>query len=440
MLRASVFSWFGSLLAGYAVCAALLAIVVATAQGAPFSTGTVLGGGALSVWLAANHVPLDLDGGQLGVLPLALTLLLGWFLLRAAKSVVRRHDVGTPAQGALVCTVFGMCQAIVGAVIAGSLGLAQPVPAFLICALIAGISALLGLAGPTGMVSAALDRLGPVGVSGVRLGLAGAGMLLAAGAVSYTVASIATVPTGSELFASSAPGVGSAFGMLLLCVGYLPNAALAGASFVSGPGFSIGDFSLTPMSFQGGSVPGMPLLAALPEQFAMWWPAFLLLPLAAAMLLGWLGRNRDESPVQRLRIYAVAGLVAAVAALVFAALAGGSLGARQVVVPAGAFALTAFGWIGVVGGVTAWFAGPGTMTSLPPEDSVEEAMETEEPVAEHAEEDLAETESEAELEAESDAEDDAEDNAEDNAESDAETGAEAESEEPTEAGEQRAEH
>ncbi|WP_051898777.1 cell division protein PerM [Sciscionella sediminilitoris] len=376
LIRSAGLAYLGALLAGYAVCAAIAAVVLASAPNAPFSAGLSFGS-ALLLWLGANHVPLTISGAELGVLPLALTLLFGWFLARAARTTVRRRETRDPAHGGVVCAVLAGSNAIAGAVIAGCVGGASPVTAFFACAVLGGLAALLGVLRDSGILDLIRDRLGPLGTHGVRLGIIAVFGLIAMGAVTFALASLVCAGTGASLFELAAPGAGSGFGMLLLCLGYLPNAAIAGLSFAAGPGFSLGTYSASPVGFHGGAVPPMPLLAALPDHFSVWWLVFFALPLMAGAAIGWLARTLDESPIQRLRIIAIAALVAAVFVLVLAALAGGALGAGAVdpvVVPAGGLALAVFGWIGLVGGTVTWFAGP----SLLPE-SVPDAEDEQEP-------------------------------------------------------------
>lgn len=379
LLRTCGFTYLGTFIGGYAVCAALTALVTAIASGSTFSIGAALTG-ALALWLAGNHVPLSIGGADLGVLPLALPLVLGWFTATAAGGMARRHGVHRPGTGALVVTAMAVGQAVVGTVIAACVGVARPVTALLCCAVLAGIAALFGVAKPAGITAAVRAKLGTLGVQGVRLGLGALALLLAAAALLLTVAVLVAVPTGSALFEAGAAGAGGGFGLLLLCVGYLPNALVATLALLTGPGFSIGDYSVTPLSFHGGSVPSVPLLAALPEQSAGWWPVLLLLPLASAVAVGWYSRSLHQEAMQRLRIVAVAGLVAAFGALVLAALAGGALGngpMNPVLIPAGACALVVFGWVAVVGGVVTWFAAPNNRSGVPEEAKAPAAQEPE---------------------------------------------------------------
>jgi hypothetical protein len=392
----------GSVAGGYVVCAALAAIVVAIAANAKFQLTEVLGI-AGAIWLTASHVPLDLGGAELGALPLLLLLPIAWFAARAAGACAQRLDAGTPATGLGIAGVLGGVHGVAGVVCAVSTGSASPVLAFFGCFVVAALSALLGVAERCGLVRAVTELLDEGAQAGIRLGLRAVCAFFAAGAVTIAVATAANLPTGARLFSAAAPDIGGSVGMLLLCIGYLPNAAIAATSFVSGPGFSFGKLAITPMDFNGGPVPAVPLLSALPDGFATWWPFLLVLPIAVAALTGWAARNSGEHPARRLRVVAVAALVAAASWLVLAALAGGTLGRgayTPMLVPAGAVAVAVFCWIAAVGGAVAWFAGktPTRKETEPEFDDDLEDIDIEDSESEPDEPDPAESES-AELEA-----------------------------------------
>jgi hypothetical protein len=353
----------GQLTAGYALCAALVALVVAVASHATLTMSDVFGG-AVALWLAANHVQLVIVGKPLGVLPLLLLVPIVLFVAKSAAATAERVSARTPHAGAVIVAAFAAVQGIVGAVFASIVSGAvsvSGVQAFFTCAVVGGLAAAGGVAKTCGFFDAASQRLDAVTVLGIkaaRLAFAG---LVTAGAVTFAVTTALSFGTGRALFDGAAPGIGSGIGLLLLCAIYLPNAVIGALSFAAGPGVSVGQLSLTPIGFHGGAVPAMPLLSSLPDGFAPWWPAFLVLPLAFSALFGYSVRNVDENPVVRLRVVGIAAVIASIGCLVLGALAGGTLGDgafSPVLVPSGALALAGFGWIAVVGGAVAWFAGP----------------------------------------------------------------------------------
>jgi hypothetical protein len=163
------------------------------------------------------------------------------------------------------------------------------------------------------------------------------------------------------LFARNASGPGSGLGLLLLCAGYVPNAVIAATSFVAGPGFALGEISLTPLTFRGGPVPGLPLLAALPERTAVWWPVLLVLPVGVGVLVGRRLRYAAEEPRDRLRAVVVATAVVALSLVVLAGSAGGPAGGGRfdpVDLRAASLSVALVAWVGVTGAAVAWFGGP----------------------------------------------------------------------------------
>ncbi|KAA2264631.1 AAA family ATPase [Solihabitans fulvus] len=354
----------GSVLLSYAAIAALLALVASTAAQGRFSLAGVLAG-AIPGWLAAHHVPLRLDGGQLGALPLlpmAIVLLLA---ARAAARAARRLHLDQPVQARPVVFAIAGTHAAAGGLLALMLAdapvKATPAVAFFGCGAVAGLAATLGLARRCGLLRAALDRLDPVALRGLIAGVLGLFALLAAGAAIVAVSLLSSWSTTRTLFAAAGPTMGVEFGVWLLCLGYLPNAVIAGMSFLAGSGLSIGHATISPLEFVGGSVPAVPLMAALPTRHVGWLPVVLVLPALVGGLVGWSCRSAAVTPVGRLRAVLVAAVVVAGGGLVLAALAGGRLGAGPfdpVTVPAGLFAVLGFCWIAVPGGLVAWFVRP----------------------------------------------------------------------------------
>jgi hypothetical protein len=211
------------------------------------------------------------------------------------------------------------------------------------------------------VVAAAERYLHPLALRGLRAGAFGLTALLGVGTLTFVVATAFSVDRVRTMFADSASDAGSLFGLLLLCLGYLPNVALLAVGFTVGPGFSIGQTLVTPFRLAGGQVPEIPLLAAVPDEHARWWPLLLLLPAAVGALVGWSLRHTDEHPLTRLRSVVVAGALVGFGTVVLGTLAGGRLGNGPfdpVALPLGVLSASAFGWIAVPGAVVAWLAGP----------------------------------------------------------------------------------
>ncbi|MGH3976880.1 MAG: cell division protein PerM, partial [Pseudonocardiaceae bacterium] len=245
---------------------------------------------------------------------------------------------------------------------------ADPVQATVWCALIAGVAAVLGLARPCGLLPAALRQaphwVGP----GLVTGLWGLAVLLTAGFAAVLVGLGMSAP---EAFEMSGPDISSAFGLTVLSIGYLPNAAIAGMSWLAGPGFSIGTLSVSPVAMVSAPMPVVPLFAALPQgPVQPWWGVVLAIPLLTGAAMGRRCAAAGSDLVTRLQALGVAAAVLAVGSAVLAALAGGRLGTATfdpVDVPSGSLAIAVLGATLLGGCVATLLSSP--VTPRPP-DSV----------------------------------------------------------------------
>lgn len=314
----------GPLITGYAAVAALLALVTAAAANADFSTsGVLLAAGP--GWLAAHQVPLDIAGGRLGMEPLLPTI--GMVVLVACTTAgAAGRALGSSARAAaqLILTVTA-AHALFGAALTlaqSGTAVTAAVPAGACYpAVLAGVAALIGL-------SRHREPGAPAWLSqpvraGIRAGVRGLALLVAAGAIAFVAGLVTSLTVARELLGLGAPETGNAFGLVALSAGYLPNAAIGGLAFLTGPGLSIGDYSVGPLRFVPGDVPEVPLLAALPETQQSWWPLVLLAPLAVGGYLGW--SLRATTVRASLGSLGVAAVVLATGCLVLCAGAGGRL-------------------------------------------------------------------------------------------------------------------
>ncbi|MDT7727878.1 MAG: hypothetical protein QOI21_4454 [Actinomycetota bacterium] len=382
--RALLAAALGPLITGYALVAAVFALITVTADRTRFSTLDVLASAGPG-WLAAHQVPLEITGHPLGMLPLLPAIAAALLIARTAAGAAQRLGLREPRQAVVVVAVLTGAHAVFGLVIAleskGGVFQADPFAAFLLPGLFAALTATAGLAKRCGLVDAAQDYLDPLALRGIRAGALGLAGLLAAGAVVFTLSLALSTSTLRELFE---PGFGTSFGLFLLSLGYLPNAIVAGLSFATGPGFSIGTVTVGPLGFSGGSVPGVPLLAGIPDHHAAWWPVLVLLPVATGVLVGWSVRKVDDDPVARLRTVGVAGAIVGFGCVVLGTLAGGRLGDGPfdpVSVPVGVASVVAFCWIVIPAGMVAFFAGAHE-PPVPPAEAGEGAFAEVEDVAE----------------------------------------------------------
>lgn len=352
------------LLTGYVLIVALLAVVNALAPQANFSVPGVLLA-AWPGWLAAYQVPLTIGGQPLGVLPLVSTGVICYLVGRSAGDAAQRLDHREPQQAVVVIGVMAGVHALLGVTIAvladGTEVTVEPLAAFILPALLGGLAATAGVARRCGLLDLGRKYVDDAAVHGLRAAAFGMAGLLAIGSVVFAASSLLSAPTMHELFVANAPGFGSGLGMLLLSLLYLPNAVVGALSFATGPGVSLGSASMSPFGFSGGTVPGLPLLAGMPESYHAWWPVLLALPVGVGLAVGWTCRQVDPMPLARLRVIAVAGAIIGFACVLLGTFAGGQLGTgpfRAVVIPVGLFSLAAFCLVAVPAGLVAWFAGP----------------------------------------------------------------------------------
>lgn len=125
-------------------------------------------------------------------------------------------------------------------------------------------------------------------------------------------------------------------GVAVLALGhlaYLPTLIVWAASWLAGPGFSIGlGTAVSPAGTQLGVVPGIPVLGLLPENGSIWMLVVVIVPIAAGAVAGWAVRSRlvwEGTPLRSGPRAAIAAGIAALSAgvaAVAAVLAGGSMG------------------------------------------------------------------------------------------------------------------
>lgn len=124
--------------------------------------------------------------------------------------------------------------------------------------------------------------------------------------------------------------------MLLVQLAYLPNLLLWAVSYVLGAGFTLGDGSLvSPAATQLGLMPGIPVLAVVPEagtQTVAPWLWLLVGVLAGAVAAGWVVQARPRARFDETALAGgLAGVGAAAVLLLFAWLSTGNLGTGRLV-------------------------------------------------------------------------------------------------------------
>jgi len=232
---------------------------------------------AAQLWLVAHHVGFSLHGaggglrgGRIGMFPLGLVVLPGALLFRAGRWVVRTGDVSRLRHVGYAAAALAAPYALLAAAFAliGQTSLAVPslwqavVAAFLLAFIAGGIGGaralspwgrLLGLfpERPRSLVSGTLGTLAVLTATGAAL---------AGGSLTAHIGGFQSV-TGAL-----APGVVGGLLLLLVQIGYVPNAIAWAIAYLLGPGFAFGGGTVVaPTGSALGAVPMFPMLAALPS-------------------------------------------------------------------------------------------------------------------------------------------------------------------------------
>lgn len=256
-----------------------------------------------ALWLLAHGAEIGLASGPLRIAPLLLTRGIAWGLSRAGRSVVALRDLheARAVGGALAVLVGVHTAATVGvaALVDGgpaTVGLLRPaVGAAVLALLAAGTGALR----ESGLGAAVLDRLPGPGHAVLR-GVAAGTWWLAAGCTAVVaVALAADVDGAADLVTVLGGASAGAAGQVGLSLLLLPNATAAALGVAAGAGFQLGAGTLVSVSgVTLGSVPALPLVAALPDTQAVPLLAFLsqALPVLAGLGAGTaLGRRMGDA-------------------------------------------------------------------------------------------------------------------------------------------------
>ncbi|MER7697469.1 DUF6350 family protein [Streptomyces sp. NPDC096095] len=356
-------------------------------------------GGALraaaGVWLLAHGAglvrPETLSGvpAPVGVVPLLLLVGPLWLTHRAARGAAEPDERRPrPSQAGAFCGVTAGYLLVVAGAAAyardGSLRADPDTLAFPVALVVAGAAAA-GVWAAAGRPLGPLPSWSPLALqesvarsvfrhragAACRSAAGGAMVLLGGGAVLVAVALGRNAGAAQEVFLALAGDWPGRFAVLLLAASLVPNAALWGAAYGLGPGFSLGTgATATPLGLDGTPVvPHFPLLAAVPDQgpgTLLTWTA-LAVPVASALAVAWFTVRRAApvdttraeawSPRETALVTLLAAVGCGVVTAMLTAMAGGPLGTG---------ALSAFGPVWWLTGpaALAWTAGVGVPAAL----------------------------------------------------------------------------
>ncbi|MFE1367692.1 DUF6350 family protein [Streptomyces anulatus] len=350
---------------------------------------------AAGVWLLAHGAglvrPDTLSGVPAPVSMVPLLLVLGpvWLAHRAARDAAEPEE-GRPRPsraGAFCAVTAGYLLVVAGAAACARGGSLRPDPDTLVfpVALVVAGAAAAGVWTAAGRPFGPLPSWSPLVLqetiartlfrdraeAACRSAAAGVTVLLGGGALLVAVALGRNAEAAQDAFLGLAGDWSGRFAVLLLAASLVPNAALWGAAYGLGPGFSLGTgATATPLGLDGTpAVPHFPLLAAVPDQGpgSLLNGAALAVPVAAALAVAWFTARR-AAPVEApraqawstretVRVTLLAALGCAAGTALLTAVAGGPLGTG---------ALREFGPVWWLAGpaALAWTAGIGVPAAL----------------------------------------------------------------------------
>ena len=333
--------WFAAVWTGVGaavVCATAAIVAVAIlwlpVSGSSGRTHSAIRAGLLT-FLAAVHGGITVDQSAGTFLPLGLMIVValaawraGAGLADAANEIDESDPLRLALAGGLQAASFAVAClvtvpfAALGTSSAPFLGVGAA--ALLLCGLVGGLS----FARASELRGWLTARIPPYLFGASRAAATVVLVYLLAGTL-LVAGSLALHATRVETLSRAVGGGWSGVPILLLGMLAAPNAAIAGASYLAGPGFTIGTgTSVTPFATVHGTVPAFPPLGALPGGSgagAAVWSLVALTPVAAGALLARLAW-REDGWGARLRLLGLAVVGCAIAMLVLGWQAGGSVG------------------------------------------------------------------------------------------------------------------
>ncbi|MGC9666702.1 DUF6350 family protein [Planosporangium sp. 12N6] len=255
----------------------------------------------LAGWLLAHGVQLRTGIGPLGLAPLAFTVLAAWRVVRAGVHTTRAiggRRRGSVRSAMVSAAGVGVVYGLLGAAAAAlatmpGLGIPASLAGFTL-GLFGFVAALAGALVESGVHRRLIRRTPMMVRDATRTGLVAALLILGAGAAAGGTALALSGGAASRVLAAYHTGVAGQAGLTLVCVVYGPNLAMWAASYLIGPGFALGTGTVVSAARVSlGTVPAVPVLAAVPTKPASGWAVLLLVvPLAAGMAAGWLLARR----------------------------------------------------------------------------------------------------------------------------------------------------
>ncbi len=288
----------------------------------------------LLTFLAALHGGITIDGTAAAFLPLGMMIIVGLTAWRAGSGLadaanalgesdpMRLGRAGAAQAGAFMLScLIAVPFATLGTSHAPFVGVA--VASFLVFIVTGGVA----FARSCALWPVITQRLPPAAAPVLRAAAAGAGVYLGAGTVLVAGSLVAHAGRVGSLSGQLGGGWASV-PILLLDVLAAPNAVIAGAAYLAGPGFAVGGATASVTSTSHGVLPAFPLLGAMPTGHGangLVWVVLVATVLAAGLVVARLA-GRADTWRDRLRDVFAAAAAVGLIMFVLAWQGGGAIG------------------------------------------------------------------------------------------------------------------
>jgi hypothetical protein len=264
--------------AGWLLAAALTLAVWATAAPATQSPAMPLRA-AGQLWLAAHHILLRTPDGPFGLTPLGFTILPAGALVLAGRYVAWRFGSGLWSL-ATVAVCYPLAALLIGQT-------ASSGPFYVDKGTTIGYSCLIAsCCFGAGLLTEHASRLDNWAVTALRAAASAIGVLVGGSALLAALAVVLRFPEVAGTGDAVGQGLPGDAGLFLVDLALVPNVVVWALSFLSGPGFLVGDgTSVAVTGIAHGVLPGLPLLQAVPAAgpFPVWGYAVFAVPPAAGV-------------------------------------------------------------------------------------------------------------------------------------------------------------
>lgn len=325
-------------------------------------------------WLVGHGSGLEVNGTQITATPLGLTLVLVLGLFATSRRFARGSAVDSVADVGTFAAVTAVTYAVVVAVMCVVARTTSVTPglvrAVLVGFAVALVASAAGSAQQSGVLAGEWGSLADGARAVISGALVGTASILVVAMAMVLVAIATDLSTMTRLWGGLDAGVFGGVVIALISVLALPNLVLWCVSVLLGPGFVLGtDTSVTINSAQLGQVPGLPVLAALPDPGALpsWAVVFALTPLLCGLAAGVVAVRRiSHGPwTYALAVGAGAGASAGLVVGLLVAASGGAIGPGRMaevgplVLPSLGLSVCGFALGGAIGALAGHYRVPG---------------------------------------------------------------------------------